>query len=188
MTRLPRLKRDQLDDAQRELFDTFVNGEKPGQRPRHPRLGDDGALEGPFNARLFNASIGAAMQQLGSAVRYGSSLTDRARELVILAVAQEQACVYERYAHEDIGRAVGLSDQEIQELRHGRTPDSVDDYERVVLDSAWALLREGDLDDAAYAKARAVLDDRGMFELLALIGVYVSTALQLRVFRVTPPD
>ena len=47
-----------------------------------------------------------------------------------------------------------------------------------------ALLEDGDLDDAAYADAAAVLGEAGMIEVSTVIGYYSMVALQLRLFRV----
>ena len=46
-----------------------------------------------------------------------------------------------------------------------------------------ALLR-GDLTDAEWVALAPAIGERGMFELIALVGYYATLALQLRVFRV----
>jgi len=187
VTRLPRLTRDQLDPGQQRLFDQIAGGEKPGQRPRFPRLGTDGALEGPFNAMLYSARIGLAMQDLGSELRYRSTLPDRCREIAILATAAAWDSAYERYAHEDIGRAVGLTDAELTAIAQGAEPGFTNPAEQAVLAAARALAQRQDLDDAEYAAAVSVLGERTLFELIALVGYYAATALALRAFRVRPP-
>src|SRR5690242_19605325 len=123
MTRLARLPRHTLDADQRELFDQIAGGERADQKPRFPRVGPDGALEGPFNAMLLSPATGRALQALGAQVRYHSVLSDRCRELAILSVAAAWDSAYERYAHEDIGRAVGLTPEEIAAVRAGADPE-----------------------------------------------------------------
>jgi len=55
-------------------------------------------------------------------------------------------------------------------------------------------LWQGDLDDAEYRQVIEHVGPGGLFELLTLVGYYVTLALQLRVFRVPsrtphpPPD
>ena len=54
----------------------------PPVDPRAVDLVDeDGRLEGPFNAFLLQPRLGGPLQALGAAVRYGTSLSDRAREI-----------------------------------------------------------------------------------------------------------
>lgn len=186
MTRLRRMSRDTLDDAQAELFDRIAGSERPDQRPRLPRVGTDDALEGPFNAMLLNPALGTALQNLGTEVRFRSTLTDRCREIAILTVAAAWGSEYERYAHEDIGRAVGLTEAEIAAIASGDA-DAFEGKESLVARTARALAREQDLDDGQYAEAVSGLGERTLFELVVLVGYYAQTALQLRVFRVKPP-
>jgi 4-carboxymuconolactone decarboxylase len=182
--RLPILPAADLNDQQRELYDRIVHG----RRASGPRLsslsGPDGGLIGPFNAMLYAPAVGEALQALGVSVRYGTSLTDRARELAILAVANHWDSAFERRAHEAIGRSVGLTDDEIEALRAGNEPDLDDPTERSVVKVARALLSRGDLDDEEFDEARAALGLPGLVELSTLVGYYGTLALQMRIFRV----
>ena len=188
MTRLARLVRSSLDPEQRALFDVLAGTERDGQRPLKPRLGPDGALEGPFNAQLRSPVIGAAFHELTEAVRYRSQLTDRQRELVVLTVAAARDSAYERYAHEAIGRAVGLTDDEVRALSGGQVPDGLMGDEAVVARTGWRLAAHHDLSDEEYEEAVRVLGEQRLFELVVLVGTYEAVALQLRVFRVRPPE
>jgi 4-carboxymuconolactone decarboxylase len=187
MTRLTRQPRTTLDGDAAVLFDRIAGSERAGQKPRLPRVGPDDALEGPFNALLLSPQLGMAMQDLGGQLRYGSTLTDRCREIAILTVAAAWGSAYESYAHTDIGRAVGLDDAEIAALADCAVYDFADPVEKTVAATAWALAHDQDLDDEQYAAAVAALGDRTLFELTVLVGYYAQVALQLRVFRVLPP-
>lgn len=187
MTRLHRMTRTELDDEQTALFDRIAGGERPGQKPRFSRVGPDGALEGPFNALLLSPALGAALHDVAAQVRFHSTMTDRCREIAILTVAAAWDSAYERDAHQDIGRAVGLTDAEIEALAAGRVGGFTDEVEHTVATTAFALARQQDLDDDGYASAIAVLGERTLFELISLVGHYAQVALQLRVFRVRPP-
>jgi 4-carboxymuconolactone decarboxylase len=120
-------------------------------------------------------------------VRYETGFTGRARELAILAVVYAWGSEFERYAHEAVGRATGLTDAEIAAIREARFADIADPYDRPVGATAWTLVTGTDLDDAAYARAHEVLVETGLFELTTLVGYYTTLALQLRVFRVAAP-
>jgi 4-carboxymuconolactone decarboxylase len=185
--RIPKLEPSSLDDEQRSLYDAIAGGRR-AQGPQLFQLTDgEGRLEGPFNALLLQPRLGSALQALGSAVRYDTGLDDRCREIAILVVAAHWRSDFERYAHEAVGRSVGLGDAELAAVRDGRHA-ALDGREAVVAGTAAALAVRGDLDDAEYREAVDHLGPAGLFELLTLVGYYATLALQLRVFRVPAPD
>jgi 4-carboxymuconolactone decarboxylase len=176
-----------LDADQRALYDSITGGPR-GQGPQlFPLVDNSGALEGPFNAMLLSPPVGSALQALGSAVRFRSRLTDRAREIAILVVAQHWRSEFEIYAHSAIAGAAGLDDTELGWLRDGQPDAFVDDAERVVARTAAALASNGDLTDSEYQTALESMGARTLFEVTTLVGYYAMLALQLRVYRVSPP-
>jgi 4-carboxymuconolactone decarboxylase len=136
---------------------------------------------------LTAPALGHALQQLGAAIRYETSLSGRIREMAILAVAAEWDSAFERYAHEPVGRAAGLTDAEVVALRSGEVPQLADDAERAALTLVLAVLRNGDVDERTYADVVSIIGNRAVFELTTLVGYYATLALQLRVFRVGTP-
>jgi 4-carboxymuconolactone decarboxylase len=197
--RIPKLPPAELDDEQRALYDAIAGGRRAQGRQLF-RLSDaDGCLEGPFNAFLLQPRLGSALQALGAAVRYETALDDRSREIAILVVAAHWHSDFERYAHEAVARAAGLTDTDLAAIRHGHLtqpsesgeptqPGALTGREAVVARTAAALAARGDLDDAEYREAAAELGADGLFELLTLVGYYATLALQLRVFRVPAPN
>lgn len=184
--RLPKLLPSGLSQEQREVYDAIAGGPR-SQGPQLFRLVDpDGGLEGPFNAFLLQPGLGDALQNLGAAVRYRTSLTDRAREIAILVVATVWDSAFERYAHEAVGRAAGLSEAEIEAIRGG-DDEAFQGEERVVAGCVRTLAERGDLDDGQYRAAAELLGVPQLFELTTLVGYYATLALQLRVFRVGVP-
>jgi 4-carboxymuconolactone decarboxylase len=187
MSRLRRLVPADLDEAQRLLYDRILGRPRAnGLRPA-PLTEPDGSLRGPFNAMLYAPTVGEALQSLGAAVRYGTALSDRVREIAILAVAAHWDSAFERYAHEAIGRTVGLSDDIIAALRAGAEPPLTDPIEGAAYRVVHALLEQRDLDDAQFADARSELGEAALVELSTLVGHYGTVALQLRLFRVAVP-
>jgi 4-carboxymuconolactone decarboxylase len=185
--RIPKLAPAALDDEQRALYDAIAGGRRAQGRQLF-RLSDaDGCLEGPFNAFLLQPRLGSALQALGTAVRYETALDDRSREIAILVVAAHWRSDFERYAHEAVGRAAGLTDADLAAIQDSDY-NTLTGREAVVARTAAALAARGDLDDAEYREAAAELGADGLFELLTLVGYYATLALQLRVFRVPAPE
>lgn len=173
----------QLTDEQRELYDRILGGPRAAG-PQHFSLADaDGCLVGPFDALLLSPPVGGALQDLGAAVRYHSVLTDRVREMAILLVAASWDSAFEQTSHEAVGRAAGLTDDELAALRLGNAPQLADAAEAAAVAVVRSLLARGDLDDHDYAHAVDRLGERSVFELSTLIGYYATLALQLRLFR-----
>lgn len=182
-SRQPRLRPGDLDEEQARLYRAITEGPR-SQGPQLFALSDEqGALNGPFGGFLLSPTVGDALQALGATVRYETSLTDRTREIAILAVAARWDSAFERHAHEAVGRACGLTDDELEVLRAGGDPDLADEHERAALRLTRALL-DGDVDDATWAACVPPLTPRGVFELTTLVGYYSTLALQMRVFRV----
>jgi 4-carboxymuconolactone decarboxylase len=187
VTRLPRFSPADLDHAQRELYDAITGGPRAAGPQLFALTDAHGRLNGPFNAMLTAPALGHALEQLGAAIRYETSLSGRIREMAILAVAAEWDSAFERYAHEPVGRAAGLTDAEVVALRSGEVPELADDAERAALTLVLAVLRNGDVDERTYADVVSIIGNRAVFELTTLVGYYATLALQLRVFRVGIP-
>ena len=186
MTRIAKLVPSELDADQRAVYESIAGGPR-ARGPQAFRLIDDaGGLEGPFNAMLLSPAVGRALQSLGAAVRYGSGLSDRSREIAILVVAHHWSSGFEIYAHEAVGAVLGLSEDELARLRDGRVDEFADDSERLVARTATALAQRGDLSEEEYAAATA-LGSAALFDLTTIVGYYATLALQLRVYRVATP-
>ena len=176
-----------LDDEQRAVYDAIAGG--PRASGSAFRLVDgNGGLEGPFNAMLLQPGLGGALQELGSAVRYRTAMTTRAREIAILTVARVRRSDFERYAHEAVAAAAGFTTPELHALRTGDATVFTDPADRLIADLSAALAERGDLTDDEFASARDTLGLPVLFELTTLIGYYSTLALQLRVFRVAAPE
>jgi hypothetical protein len=180
--RIRPLRPDELDRDQRDLYAAITGGPR-AQGPQYFALtSGDGSLRGPFDIMLRSPAVGTAQQELGAAIRYRTTLTDRMRELAILLVAARWDSAFEREAHEAVAQAVGFSEEELASIR-ALDASAFADSEQVVARAAVSLL-DGDVSDELWDAASAVLGVDGVFELTALVGYYSTLALQLRVFRV----
>ena len=186
--RLPVLSSDEMTSEQVDLYREILSGPR-GQGPRAVLLASGaGGLAGPFNAMLYAPSVGHALQELGTAIRFRTELAPRVREMAILVVAQAWDSAYVRESHELLGRDAGLTDAEIEALRAGADPGFADKQEQVAYSVVRALTgpdpKRADLDDQEYDTAVAALGERALVELSTLVGYYATLALQLRIFRV----
>ncbi len=182
MTRLPALTPDHLDPAQRELYESITEGPR-GQGTQHFALTrQDRSLTGPFNAFLLSPAVGSALDSLGAALRYETSLPARTREIAILMVAAHWDSAFERQAHEAVGRAVGLTDAELELIGEGAASAYDDEVEQASARLVASMLA-GDVDDSTWNECAEPVGAQGVLELSTLVGYYSTLALQLRAFR-----
>jgi 4-carboxymuconolactone decarboxylase len=185
--RLPWYTPHELDASARALYDRIAGGVR-ARGPQAFALTDDGGrLHGPFNAMLVSPEVGGAMQELGAAIRYRSGLAPRAREIAILEVAALRRSSFEWYAHERVGKQIGLTGDELAALHDGAPAPTLDTTETLVRELVRTLVRERDLDDVTFAAAVKALGERVLMDLIALVGHYDLLALSMQVWRTPLP-
>jgi 4-carboxymuconolactone decarboxylase len=185
--RLELIAPEDLDDAQRELYEAITGGPRAGQAGTVPIVDEAGRLVGPFAVMLLTPEIGQAVQQVGARIRFAAALSDRQRELAILAVAGELGSDFERLAHEPAARKLGLTKQQVDAVLSGRVPGGLTDDETLTCRLARVMTAARDLADADYQAGLDVLGRERLAELTWLVGYYSALALSLAVFRPVLP-
>ena len=187
MSRLRGLRPEDLNEAQRDLYDSVAGGDRA--RDASFRLTEaDGSLVGPFNTLLLSPVVGDAVQSVGTAIRFGCGLSSLVREVAILSVAAHRRSPFEWWAHEPIGRRAGLNDAQIAALHAGDTPDFEDNAATAAYAFSQALIAGGRPDDATFESAREVLGLDGVMELVTLVGYYTLLAQLMETFDVGVPS
>lgn len=186
--RLTRLRPDDLSPDQAETYAKFTTGRRAAPDSPFSLVHPDGGLIGPPNGWLRSPPLAAALERLGGDLRFELQLSDRSREMAILLVAFHRDSPFELYAHRPAGRAAGLTENEISGLADRAEPQFQAAEERAVFVTTIALLDQRTLDDSAYRAAVSTLGERGLLELVVLVGYYDLIATQLAVFGVEPPQ
>lgn len=177
--RMPRHRVGDLDDHQQRLFDGLV-ASLDGRLPRS-LVDEDGRISGAFNYVLIDPEAGEPFVQLGDAL--SRKLPPRLREIVILETSRITGCEYEWRAHESVGRKVGLSGDELDELRDGRSPDSFTRDERLAREVVLAVLGDRDLPDELYRSAAEAFGVPVLWDVVTLAGYYCMMDAMLVAFR-----
>jgi 4-carboxymuconolactone decarboxylase len=173
----------ELDSDQRALYDAITTGARTAG-VQHFRLTDeDGRLHGPFGLMLDVPRVGMPLQQLGSALRFETELTDREREIAILTVARITDSAFERHAHNAVGAAVGLGVDELAALAAGDFAGR-DDRETAVAELTVRLASTGVVRPA---DLETELPHRIVLELVTLTGYYRILAQMMGLFGVGAP-
>ncbi len=131
---------------------------------------------------------GRRAQKLGELLRYQTTLEPRLSELAILVCARHWTSHYEWTVHKRDGLKAGVDPEAVAAVAARRKPGLRDAQEQAVHDVASTLLATGRLPAALHARATEALGERGLVELVGVLGYYSLVALTLNAFEIGLPD
>jgi 4-carboxymuconolactone decarboxylase len=154
--------REQATPEQQEVYD-HIGSTRGGQVGR------------PFAILLQRPEIARAMADLGTVIRFQSTLSDHDRELVIVTTAIERDCDFEWQAHRSLASSAGVSERTLDAVA-GRS-DATDDRDARIVAYVRALARTGSVENDTYGEAQALFGDAGVVEMTAIVGYYTLLAM-----------
>ncbi|HEY7288016.1 MAG TPA: carboxymuconolactone decarboxylase family protein [Vicinamibacterales bacterium] len=162
----------------------------PPQRAmiEHLLAGERGTTSGPFNVFLRSPEMGDIAQQLGAQIRFHSSLPRRLNEMAILIVARHMTAQYEWYAHKRLALQAGLKQDIVDAIAAGRRPAGLQGDEQALYTFESELLDRHEVGDATFKTAVAAFGERGVVDLINLMGYYHLVSMALNVDRYPLPD
>jgi 4-carboxymuconolactone decarboxylase len=169
------LAESEMSEAQRKVYRDIASG---------PR----GGVRGPFNALLRSPELADRAQKLGEWVRFRSSLPERLKEFAILVTARHWSAQYEWHAHHAHALKAGLDPRLAAELALGQRPSGMKDDEAAVHDFCRELHEKKAVSDAAYAAVLRQFGERGVVDLIGVIGYYTLVSMVLNVERHPLPE
>jgi 4-carboxymuconolactone decarboxylase len=181
--RLGPVTEQDLEPAQREVWDVLVGGQRGGKSVRA-----EGFLTGPFDALVRSPGVAQAASRLGEVLRFETELTQRERELAIITVVAHWQASFAWLGHAVYARESGLPAEVVADIAAGREPGFDSGSDRVIYQLVSELVRDGSVSDERYAAALALLGERRLVELVALTGYYCFSSVVLNAFRVPLPD
>ena len=116
-------------------------------------------------------------------MRFLTSFSPKLRELAIITTARYWTSQYEWRAHRQAAVQAGLAEPIIQAIAAGRRPDKLDADETVVYNFVSELLNTKEVSDATFAAAKKTLGERGVVDLIGLMGWYQMVSMLLNVDR-----
>jgi 4-carboxymuconolactone decarboxylase len=186
--RLPLADPAALNPAQRAIFDRMATRIVPwANDARFQSTAEDGRLIGPFNPALLHPAIAAPFMDLQFAEQQHTSLSERVREVVILAVGAVWQADYELYAHLAVARKAGLSDDAARKLAAGETPDDLSEDETIALQLTQQLSSSHRVDESLYQEAENRFGKQGLIDIAFLIGIYHTVCATLTMFAIPAP-
>ena len=158
-SRLPYLKRADMDEANQKIFDTL------------PGRGQDGVLRGPLAFAAYNPGVAKALFDLHNAAVAGA-LDPHVRELAILVACRETNYSLEWNAHEPAAVKAGVDRQTIDVVRRNLALSGVDERDATVIRFGRQLLHDNKMESATFAKAVQLFGRTGAMDLVAVMSTY----------------
>lgn len=146
-----------------------------------------GRIPAPMVAWLQNPDLASRGQKLGELLRYQTTLEPRLSELAILVCGRHWTSHHEWTAHKREGLKAGMDPEVIAAIAARRTPTLRDPRELAVYEVSRVLLATGRVPQPIYDRGIAALGQRGMVELVGILGYYCMVALTLNTFELGLP-
>jgi 4-carboxymuconolactone decarboxylase len=175
MARLSGVRPEEMSDRQREVAAIMVKG---------PR----GHASGLMALWLYAPELAERMQSVGAYLRFEAKLPQRLREMTILMVARDWACLHEWHTHQSLAERSGLGRDVIEAIRLQLEPEFQDDDERAVYKYVQELLRRRRVSASSFSNIVERYGPEGVIELAGLIGHYVIGAATLNAVEYDLPS
>lgn len=169
--RIPIKQLSELEDQTREAFETFLD---PGVFPnvfatlaQHPAL-----CEGwiPFARHILSETT--------------STLPVRDREIVILRIGWLCQAEYEYAQHVRLARKIGLSEQEIEQIKAGPEAEAINELDALLLRATDELHKKAKISAQVWRKLSEHYSTRQMMDIVFTVGNYNLVSMALNSFGV----
>jgi 4-carboxymuconolactone decarboxylase len=164
--RFPQLTLEQLNDQQRPLGEKIMKISSVG-------------IGGPYNPLLRSPVLASRMYDLLDYLRWNSSLPPKLSELAILIQARLWRSQVEWYAHYPLALKAGLAESVAADLKANRRPSGMKPDEEVVYDFCMELSTKHEVSDELFNRAKQVLGEQQVVDLIGISGTYVTVAMVL---------
>lgn len=162
MARVPYVKREDMSDEQKPIFDRIAKTR--------------GSVQNVFGALMNNPEAAEVVTSVGEYIRYKSKLDPAIRETAILTTAKELNNSYEWAQHEPVALEVGVRDEVIDAILSGKGPMGLPAKEGVFIQAAKELVRDATLNEKTFQAVEHLLGRELTIDFLVTVGYYSMVA------------
>lgn len=166
--RFPQLTLEQLDPQARALGEEIMKISSVG-------------LGGPYNPMLRSPIMADRLKRLLDYLRFNTSLPTRLNEFAILIQGRLWTSQVEWYAHYPLALKAGLPASVADDLKANIRPRGMKPDVEVVYDVSMDMATKHEISDELFQKAKAILGEQQLIDLIAVNGTYVTVAMLLSV-------
>jgi AhpD family alkylhydroperoxidase len=157
------------------------------ENPRHPYPkidpGRPKALN-PLGVLAHHPTLTTAYHRFNGRVQFGTTLTPRQRELLVLRVAHARGCEYEWLQHSVLAGDAGMSDDEVARVAESTEDPAWSPLEAALLRAAYELVADACISDETWAALTAELDAQQMMDAVFTGGTYEVLAMAFNSFGI----
>jgi 4-carboxymuconolactone decarboxylase len=172
--RFPQLTPEQLGPEQQRVAEEILKV-------------SSGGLGGPYNFLLRSPVLADRILKLADYLRFNTSVPRRLNEMAILIQARLWTAQYEWWAHHPLALKAGLDPAIAEALKEGKRPAAMQQDEAAVYDFCVELSKRQHVSDATFARAKALLGEQQIVDLVALTGFYAQVSMVLNVAEAQIP-
>jgi 4-carboxymuconolactone decarboxylase len=151
--------------------------------PRNARITNP-----PYRAYVRNPDLAPRLSALSDYLRWNTSLPPRLSEFAILLTARQWTAQYEWFAHYPLALKGGLDPKILGDIAAGKRPENMKDDEAALYDLVMALYRDKQVSDAVYGAAREKFGERGIMDIIGIIGYYDMVSMTLITMQAGAPN
>ena len=180
--RIPPLPPDEWPEAMRDALAAL----RPAN-PRHPL-----PVRNPDRPKGLNAlgtlaqhpELTTAYHTFNGHILFGSSITPRQRELLVLRVATLRQAEYEWAQHVVLAGDAGITDEEVDRIVEGPDADGWSPFEAALVRAADELVADAVVSDGTWAVLAAGLTTPQLMDVVFTVGAYEILAMAFKSFGV----
>ncbi len=186
-SRLPYCDPNNLTPEQQKFYDDNIVAMQPMP---YIWLTENKELNGPSNVMLHEADIGNMLFPLNRAMIAKSieRCGGKAHEIAILITVTNANAQYGMYAHTQLAKKFGLTDEQIAMVMNGQKPSDLDEKESAAYDLATALTKAGPIPGAVYDSCVKKLGQSAFNSLVLAIGMFNLIGTILKAYNEPVPE
>jgi alkylhydroperoxidase family enzyme len=159
MARVPYLNREDLPEADREIFDRLVEERKI-------------PVGNIFRTLAHTPNLLRRFLALGGEMRNGTALDPKLRELALMTVGRLTNAEYEFTHHWNLSLRVGVRHEQLEHLPEFEKSPVFNEQERAVMRYAAEATQNVKVSDATFDALRKFLDTRRLMDLVQNVAFY----------------
>ena len=165
---------EEMTPAQKTMIEDLFAGDRKG-------------AGGPFNVLLRSPEMGDIAQKFGASMRFHSSIPRPLNEFAIILTARFWTAQYEWQAHRRAAAQAGLREDIIKAVAEGRRPENMSAEEEIVYNFCMEALKTHQVSDATFAATKKAFGEKGVVDLMGVMGWYQFVSMMLNVDRYPLP-
>ena len=142
---------------------------------------------GPFNIYLRSPQFAELSRPLGDYLRFKAPMPRKFKEIAIMLTARYWGGQYVWYSHRQQALDAGLSPTFITAMAAGERPANMSPDEATMYDFCTQLLSTRQVSDTNFKAAQALIGERGIVEIVGLMGQYTGLTMLFVVDRYPVP-